>query len=129
MNLRNLDQDQLVTLIETLVSELGVKLQSTLDPGDNTPAIMASPAAGSPFNHGTFTVLNLPGQPRQTYRVSCVATLLYRTEFEVEAESPAQAIDFCVNRLDDMGNYIEPVAEKFLETEDESGWEAEPLNP
>lgn len=66
--------------------------------------------------------------PTNRYRVSCVATLLYRTEFEVEATSPAEAIEFCIARNDDKGNYIEPVAEKFLETEDESGWEAEPLN-
>jgi hypothetical protein len=63
-----------------------------------------------------------------TYRVTCIATLLYRTEFEVEATSPQQAIDFCSQRLDGNGEYLEPVSEKFLETEDESGWEAEPLD-
>jgi hypothetical protein len=68
-------------------------------------------------------------KPRQMYRVSCIATLLHRVEFEVEAESPRQAIDFCNQRLDDRGNYIEPTHDKFLETEDESGWEAEPMTP
>lgn len=67
--------------------------------------------------------------PRKTYRVSCVATLLHRVEFEVEAESEEQAIEFCIARNDDMGNYIEPTHEKFIETESEDGWEAEPLNP
>ena len=70
----------------------------------------------------------LPLGPRTTYRVSCIATLLHRVEFEVEATSPEQAIDFCVQRLDADGNYLESTHEKFLETEDESGWEAEPMD-
>ena len=70
----------------------------------------------------------LPLGPRKTYLVSCIATLLHRVEFEVEATSPKQAIDFCIARNDDQGNYLEPTHEKFLETEDESGWEAEPMD-
>lgn len=65
--------------------------------------------------------------PRITYRVSCLSTLLYRTEFEIEASSPEEAIDFAISRNDDEGNYIEPVAEKFLETESEDDWNAEPI--
>ena len=65
-------------------------------------------------------------QPRRTYRVTCIATLLVSVEFEVEADSPQQAIDFCAQRNDDMGNYIEPTSEKFIETESETNWEAEP---
>lgn len=66
-------------------------------------------------------------QPRLTYRVSCVATLLHRLEFEVEADSPQQAIDLCAQRTDDMGNYIEPVRDNFLETEREDAWSATPI--
>ena len=65
-------------------------------------------------------------QPLRTYRVTCIATLLHSVEFEVEASSPQQAIDFCINRNDDKGNYIEPISEKFIETESETNWEAEP---
>jgi len=65
-------------------------------------------------------------QPRRTYRVTCIATLLHSVEFEVEASSPEQAIEFCVNRNDDQGNYIEPTHDKFIETESETNWEAEP---
>lgn len=64
----------------------------------------------------------------RTYRVTCCSTVLYLTTFEVEATSPQQAIDLCVQRLDADGNYLEPTHEKFLETEDESGWEAEPMD-
>jgi hypothetical protein len=70
----------------------------------------------------------LPLGPTTTYRVSCISTLLYRTEFTVAATSPQQAIDFCIQRLDANGNYLESDSEKFLETEDETGWEAEPLD-
>lgn len=65
-------------------------------------------------------------QPRRTYRVTCIATLLHSMEFEVEADSPQQAIDFCAQRLDDKNRYIEPTRDKFIETESETGWEAEP---
>lgn len=66
-------------------------------------------------------------QPRLTYRVSCIATLLHRVEFEVEADSPQQAIDLCAQRIDDQGNYIEPVRDNFLETEREDAWSAHPI--
>jgi hypothetical protein len=66
-------------------------------------------------------------KPRLTYRVSCIATLLHRVEFEVEADSIAQAIDFCTNRHDDRGNYIEPTHDQFLETESETAWSAHPI--
>ena len=66
-------------------------------------------------------------KPRLTYRVSCIATLLHRVEFEVEADSPQQAIDFCAQRNDDMGNYIEPTHDKFIETESETAWDATPI--
>ena len=65
--------------------------------------------------------------PLITYRVTCISTVLYRTEFEIEASSPQEAIDFAIRRNDDEGNYIEPVAEKFLETEDETDWQAQPI--
>lgn len=67
-------------------------------------------------------------KPRLTYRVSCIATLLHRVEFEVEADSPQQAIDFCIVRNDDQDNYIEPTHDKFLETESEDGWSATPID-
>lgn len=67
-------------------------------------------------------------KPRLTYRVSCIATLLHRLEFEVEADSPEQAIDFCIVRNDDQDNYIEPTHDKFLETESEDGWSATPID-
>ena len=66
-------------------------------------------------------------QPRLLYRVSCVSTLLYRTEFEIEASSPGEAIDFATRRIDGDGNYVEPTHERFLETEDESDWNAQPM--
>lgn len=65
--------------------------------------------------------------PRLLYRVSCISTLLYRTEFEIEASSPEEAIDFATRRIDGDGNYLEPTYEKFLETEDESDWNAQPM--
>lgn len=65
--------------------------------------------------------------PNLTYRVTCISTLLYRTEFEIEADSPQQAIEFAINRNDDAGNYIESTSEKFLETECETDWHAEPI--
>lgn len=66
-------------------------------------------------------------KPRLTYRVTCIATLLNSVEFEVEADSPEQAIEFCINRNDDQGNYIEPTHEKFIETESETAWDATPI--
>lgn len=65
-------------------------------------------------------------QPRLTYRVSCIATLIYRLEFEVEADSEQQAIDFCAQRHDGV-NDIEPTNEKFIETESETAWSAHPI--
>ena len=67
-------------------------------------------------------------KPRLTYRVSCIATLLHRVEFVVEADSPQQAIDFCIVRNDDQGNYIEPTHDQFLETDSEDGWSATPID-
>lgn len=66
-------------------------------------------------------------QPRLTYRVSCVATLLHYVEFEVEADSAQQAIDFCAKRLDADGKHIEPIDDHLLETESEDGWSATPI--
>lgn len=66
-------------------------------------------------------------KPRLKYRVSCIATLIHRVEFEVEADSEGQAIDFCIARNDDRGDYIEPTHEKFLETESEDDWVAVPI--
>jgi len=66
-------------------------------------------------------------QPRLTYRVTCFATLLHRVEFEIQADSEEQAIEFCIARNDDQGNYIEPTHEKFVETESEDGWSATPI--
>lgn len=119
--LNQLDKSQLITLIETLTNQLGIRLQADLDPGDNKPTVFASDAAG------TFTVLNLPAMPRLTYRVSCVATLLTRLEFEVEADSPQQAIDFCAQRYSDTNDNIEPIRDEFIETEREDGWSAHPI--
>lgn len=66
-------------------------------------------------------------QPRRTYRVSCWATLLHRLEFEVQADSEEQAIDFCAKRGDEDGNRIEPIDDEFIETESEDGWSATPI--
>lgn len=65
-------------------------------------------------------------QPRLTYRVSCIATLIHRLEFEVEADSPEQAIDFCAQRFDGI-NDIEPIRDNFIETEREDAWSAHPI--
>ena len=65
--------------------------------------------------------------PLTTYRVTCLSTLIYRTEFEIQATSPDEAIVLCQERIDLDDNHVEPVAEKFLETDDETDWEAEPL--
>lgn len=62
----------------------------------------------------------------QTYRVTCLSTLLYRTEFTISASSPEEAIEFCKNRSAGDGKYLDHDHEKFLETIDETDWEAEP---
>lgn len=69
----------------------------------------------------------MTNQPRLTYRVSCLATLLHRLEFEVEADSPQQAIDFCAQRCSDTNDNIEPIDDEFIETEREDAWSAHPI--
>lgn len=125
--LNQLDKYQLITVIETLTHQLGIRLQADRDPGDNKPTIRAFHPFGTFILPGTFTVLNLNAMPRLTYRVSCLATLLHRLEFEVEADSAEQAIDFCAQRYSDTNDNIKPIDDEFIDTKKEDSWTAHPL--
>jgi hypothetical protein len=120
--LNRLDYPQLVTIIESICSHMGIDIEVDNDPGDGKPRIFAAHDT-----LGTFTVLNLDAPLIRTYHVSCISTEQHRIDFEIDAISPQQAIDFASQRTDGTGQIILPVDATFVETVDEGNWVAVPV--
>lgn len=59
--------------------------------------------------------------------MSCTAIEHHRIDFEIDAISPQQAIDFASQRTDNMGRIITPIDANFIETTDEANWVAHPI--
>jgi len=115
-----LDAPTLRHIIETICEQMCLTLDTDNDPGTNNPCVFASHPV-----IGTFTCADIASLPIRAYLVECVSTEQVLLKFKVVAETKQHAIDMCAQRIDMLGQSIEPISSTPLETTDESSWKAE----